>query len=120
MTHTSEPLSAALSELCGRTLSSVEFVHDYVQLHFDGSTITAFTLPIISRSGETVSWGEDGYRDALCEEIGCSIEVAGFEHDDVSLTFQDGTVISISVRDKDYHGPEALQLSLDEQRIWVV
>ncbi|WP_155121174.1 hypothetical protein [Bryobacter aggregatus] len=119
MTHTPESLSAALSELRGRTLSSVEFVHDYLQLHFDGPTLTAYTLPIITKLGETLRLGQNGYRDALCGEIGSVVEAAEAEHDDVTLTFQDGAVVSISVRDQDYRGPEALQLTLDEQRIWV-
>jgi hypothetical protein len=64
-------LADALSELVGQPLSSVEFVQDYVQLHFDGPTLTAYTPPTVSfESAVTLAWEDAGYRDSLCKQIG--------------------------------------------------
>jgi hypothetical protein len=37
----------------GRRVSTVAFVHDYVELHFDGQIVTALAAPRV-RSGEAV------------------------------------------------------------------
>jgi len=58
------------SKLVGEQLSSVEFVQDYLQLHFDGRTITAYVWPEVSLNGETYILGQDTYRDRLCDLIG--------------------------------------------------
>ena len=56
----SEPFGTfadALRHLVGLPMASVEFVQDYVQLHFDGPTMTAYTLPTMSlKSSVTLAW----------------------------------------------------------------
>jgi len=61
------------SKLVGEQLSSLEFVQDYLQLHFDGRTITAYIWPDVSINGETFSFGEDLYRNKLCDLIGNTV-----------------------------------------------
>lgn len=113
-------LADALSQLGGHVMSSVEFVADYVQLRFDGPTLTAYTPPTLSWGSESHTWGEPGYRDALCRQIGCRVERTAVDHEQVSIAFESGATVLISLRDDDYRGPEALQFSLDKDRIWVV
>jgi hypothetical protein len=36
------------------------------------------------------------------------------------MAFESGATVLISLRDDDYRGPEALQFSLDDDRIWIV
>jgi Mn-containing catalase len=50
-------------------LSSVEFVQDYVQLHFDGNTLTCYTWPTVILNFKTYNITDNGYRDALCSII---------------------------------------------------
>lgn len=112
-------LGQALCEVEGEVLSSVEFVHDYVQLHFDGKTLTAYTLPAIELERAPLSSGQPGYRDGLCREIGQRVVRAEAHDEAVSLSFESGAIISISLREQDYKGPEALQFSLSDGRMWV-
>jgi len=118
-TPTNQSLADALGSLNGHVLSSVEFVADYAQLRFDGPTLTAYTPPTVSWGTESHIWGEPGYRDALCRQIGCRVERTAVDDAQVSIAFESGAAVLISLRDEDYRGPEALQFSLDKERIWV-
>jgi hypothetical protein len=116
----SQTLTDALGELVRHALSSVTFVADYVQLGFDGPGMNAYTTPIVTCGSESLSLGQPGYRDSLCGQIGCIVERSEVDDQRVSIVFENGAVISISLRDDDYRGPEALEFSLDKDRIWVV
>jgi len=114
------PLADALKALVGEQLSSVEFVADYVQLWFDGPCLTAHTPPTVSRGDEKLMWGDLRYRDALCEQIGRVVEHTLANGEKVAIVFDNGATISISLREQDYRGPEALEFWLDrKERIWV-
>jgi len=121
MGNAAKTLDDALHDLRGRTLSSVEFVHDYVQLRFDGPTLTAYTQPYLTLGAKAIFWGDPAYRNSLCALIGVQVEdtnvTAGKE---LTVHFQDGTVLKISLKDKDYHGPEALEFVSGPGPSWVV
>ena len=93
---------------------------DYIQFGFDGPSLTAYTLPAVSRKSENLIWGQLGYRDALCEQIGSRVAGTGVNEERVAITFDTGATISISLRNEDYRGPEALEFSLDKSCSWVV
>jgi len=61
-------------KLIGEQLSSVEFVQDYLQLHFDGRTITIYVWPVIQDNSVTCCFGEVEYRNRLCELIGLEVK----------------------------------------------
>jgi hypothetical protein len=113
-------LADGLAKLVGRRMSSVTFVMDYVQLAFDGHGLNAYTLPTITHGSERNAWGQLGYRDALCAPIGLIVESASADEHQVSITFEGGATISISLRKDDYRGPEALELHLNDGQWWVV
>ena len=119
MKETSITLQEALDKLVGNRLASVEFVQDYVQLHFDGPTLTAFTHPEIYLASNTFSWGDSAYRDGVCRQIGSRVTSAVYKPVGVSIHFESGASLSISLKDEDYLGPEALQFSLGDARTWV-
>jgi hypothetical protein len=112
-------LNAAISQLKSRTLSSVEFLIDYLQLRFDGPCLTAYTYPIIEHSAGQLSFGELGFRDRLCEQIGVRVADARATEAAVILRLDSGVVISISMRGADQTGPEALQFTAEDGLIWV-
>jgi hypothetical protein len=96
-----------LEPLEGRALSSVEFVHDYVQLRFDGPTLTAIALVQV-KSEITVASLQPGYRDALCEQIGKRVRTAkSIPGEQIRLDFDDGSSISISLEPKDWTRAES-------------
>ena len=112
-------LEAALNELQGTQLGSVEFVRSYVQFHFDGPTLNAYTLPSVLVNRSHLVPGDSGYRDALCERIGIPVARASVSEILVTLVFQDEAIFSISLRSEDYVGAEAVEYVDRLGRIWV-
>ena len=109
---------ADFDELRSSQLSSVEFVQDYLQLHFDGPTLTLYVWPdVADADGISVAFGEPGYRDALCSVIGETVTVPELnEGRSLTIEFENGTVLALSLRDEDVDLPEAgsLRVSQDE------
>jgi len=98
-----------LDAIIGEQLSSVEFVQDYVQLHFDGPYLIAFTWPVVEVQDKIFSSGAPQYRDALCERIARKVLTATLVEDDsVKIGFDDGAIIRISLRHEDRTGPDAV------------
>jgi hypothetical protein len=120
-TPAKQTLADALGRLVGCELASVTFVRDYVQLGFDGPGMNAYTMPTVTCGAESLTTEQPGYRDSLCGQIGSRVKSAEVDEQQVSIIFESGAVVSISIRDDDYRGPEALEFSLDQKdRIWVV
>jgi hypothetical protein len=115
-----QTLADALETLVGRDLSSVTFVRDYVQLSFDGPCLTVYTMPTVTFGSESLRLGQSGYRDGLCRQIGCPVKRTEVDDQRVSITFENGVMVSVSLHDDDYRGPEALELQLDRDRVWIV
>jgi hypothetical protein len=115
-----QTLADALGKLVGHELSSVTFVRDYAQFAFDGPSMNTYTMPTVACGSENLSQGQPGYRDALCRQIGCRVERTEVDDQRMSIVFEGGAAVSISLRDEDYRGPEALQFSLDDKCDWVV
>ena len=97
----------SLREIAGQELSAVEFVTDYLQLRFDGPLLTLYEWPSVLLSEFSVSFGEPGYRDALCAQIGETVEDATLEEgDSLTVRFESGVVLAVSLREEDMAGPE--------------
>jgi hypothetical protein len=97
--------------LDGETLSSVTFVFDYWQLHFNSLTITPLTRLEVQTNGVVARDGDDQFRNRLCEQIGKVVE--RFELERLvacTITFEDRSSISISLKRADYPGPEGMQI----------
>jgi hypothetical protein len=119
-TSTKQTLAHALGTLGGHKLNSVTFVRDYVQLGFDGPGVYAYTMPTVTSGSESLSLGQPGYRDRLCRQIGCRVRRTEVNDQRVSILFENGAIVSISLQDDDYRGPEALQFRLDQDLNWIV
>lgn len=115
MSHDLNPFD----EIVGERLSSVEFVlNDYVQLRFDGPTLSAYNWPVVTAAGQTFRWDEPGYRDALCERICSTVQAAGAGDDEIVLQFSDGASVTISTRAEDTVGAEAASF-VGQSEAWV-
>jgi hypothetical protein len=108
-----------VGQLKGRVLSSVEFVQAYVQLRFDGPCLTAYTHPVVDLATDRFEWGVPGYRDRLCEQIGSTVVDAWANEVEISVGFESGAAVSVSLRDEDYLGPEAIQFTSEDGAVWV-
>lgn len=81
-----------LQRLIGEELSAVVFIRDYVQLQFDGPGLTAVSDPKVIVDGRTYQVTAPGYRDALCERIGHTVNQAQvIEGEEIRIDFDDGS-----------------------------
>jgi hypothetical protein len=98
-------------QLVGEQLSGVTFVMDYLQLQFNPPPIVnAYTSVTVSSTGKTTSSGDDQFRNKLCEQITKIVKSVEFKDEEAfKITFEDSSVISISLKPSDYVGPEAFE-----------
>jgi hypothetical protein len=98
-----------VKDLLGEEISTVAFVRDYVEFHFDGPILRSLSNPTITVHGTNFSFPDVGSRDALCTVIGstvCAVELD--EHLVLELTTTDNSRISIPLDDENRRGPEAM------------
>ncbi|MCC3159454.1 hypothetical protein LJ737_19590 [Hymenobacter sp. 15J16-1T3B] len=62
-------MSEVLDILADRKLSAVVFVQDYLQLQFDGDTMTLYAWPTFLLPQGICSFGDVAYRNELCSFI---------------------------------------------------
>jgi hypothetical protein len=106
------PAEEWLQHIVGKQLSSVTFVQDYWQLDFDGVRVTALTRVIVHADGSTLRDGENQFRNLLCGQIAKIVARAELiQPEALTVTFEDGTSIAVSLKWEDYSGPEAIHLS---------
>lgn len=97
-----------ISAIVGEELTAVEFVQDYLQLRFDGPLLTLYAWPHVLLSEFSVAFGEPEYRNALCAQIGETVEEAELdEGNSLTVKLENGTVFALSLREEDLDGPEA-------------
>ena len=106
-----------LDAIIGEQLSSVEFVQDYVQLHFGGPHIIAYVWPVVESGGEFLHFGEGRYRDALCERISRKVLTASIrEGVTAAIEFDDGATMRISGSQKTAPGRKQYSTGLGAKR----
>ncbi|GEP61666.1 hypothetical protein [Reyranella soli] len=112
---------APLTYLENRELSAVTFVRDYIQLHFDGPVLNAYVWPKLNNALGVLEQQTPGYRDALCGQIGRLVIVAVADPTtEISLHFDNNTVIAISLREEDRVGEEAAMFQDRTGKLWNV
>ncbi len=103
-----------VSALEGQELTAVEFIADYLRLRFDGPMLTLYAWPHVLLADFSVAFGEPEYRNALCAQIGEMVGTAKLEElDALTVEFESGTVLALSLREEDMDGPEAGSYSED-------
>ena len=103
-----------ITGLEGQELTAVEFVADFLRLRFDGPMLTLYAWPHILLSDFSIAFGEPEYRNALCAQIGEMVAKASLEEmEALTVEFESGTVIALSLREEDLDGPEAGSYSED-------
>ena len=84
-------------DLLNQQVSSVEFVQDYLALHFDEIILTYYIWPTIKTEQEYYFENID-YKNRLCEFISKSVETICFEEKNkLELQFENGYTISLSI-----------------------
>jgi len=84
--------------IIGEQLSSVEFVQDYLQLHFDGNTLAFYEWPEINLQTLRYQVGDMNYRNALCKLISHKIiKIDLLENDRVEFFFEEDSCIKLNL-----------------------
>jgi hypothetical protein len=119
MTHYADRIE--LVGIQGEHLSAVTFVQDYVQLQFDGPTITAITRPVVRAEGAEFEFDTPGYRDQLCSFITKIVRRATvWRGDRLQLDFGERSVILVSLRPENYRAAEAVIFRDERTTDWAV
>jgi hypothetical protein len=98
-------------------MSSVVFIRDYIQLIFEEDYketmgFTAFTLPVIRTESATYIRTDSSYCNMLCSLINHTVNRVVIEDDvAISLFFEGGVVLEVSLKSEDNEGPEAAMFS---------
>ena len=121
MHSTEKTLLHGLQSVVGKKLLSVNFVEDYVQLAWDGSSLSAFSMPVITHKATRFSSNDADYKvvmwrleDQKTEKVDVVPEKA------VVLHFGNSARLEISILDADYVGPEILHFRNADGLLWVV
>jgi hypothetical protein len=97
-----------ISAIEGEELRSVAFVEDYLELRFGTPLITLYAWPYVMLSDFSVAFGEPEYRNALCAQIGETVESASLEEGNaLTIELSNGVVLGLSLREEDLDAPEA-------------
>jgi hypothetical protein len=103
-----------VSALEGQELTAVEFVQDFLRLRFDGPMLTLFAWPVLLFPDFSLGYGEPEYRNGLCAQIGEMVAKASLEElEALTIEFESGTVIALSLREEELSGPQAGSFSED-------
>jgi hypothetical protein len=103
-----------ISAIEEQELTAVEFVGDYLRLRFDGPMLTLYGWPHVLLADFSIAYGEPEYRNALCAQIGEMVAKAALEElEALTVEFESGTVIALSLREEELDGPEAGSYSAD-------
>jgi hypothetical protein len=103
-----------ISAIEGQELTAVEFVGDYLRLRFDGPMLTLYAWPHILLADFSIAYGEPEYRNGLCAQIGEMVAKAELQElEALTVEFESGTVIALSLREEELDGPEAGSYSAD-------
>jgi hypothetical protein len=101
-------------------LSQVVFIHNYIQLVFQGMSFNLYGAVTLYRSGCTLMRKDVGFCDELCRLIDQRVVSTTSEYGQyAAITFSGGTTVSVSVRPEDNVGPEAFYLG-DNKGLMVV
>ncbi len=98
-----------VESLVQEELTAVEFVEQHLQLRFGGSLLCLYAWPqLADADGISIAYGEPGYRDALCSVLGESVSSAQLDEGSaLTVEFENGTVLALSLREEDLDVPEA-------------
>lgn len=109
-----------LDAIVGEQLSSVEFVQNYVQLRFDGPTLTIYDYPVVEIGGIQYTIDSPGYRDRLCERIATLVRSAAADGEAIRVGFADGARVVVPLRPERDVGPEAAMFDNPLNGKWMV
>lgn len=93
-------------------LSQVVFIHDYLQLVFQGESFSIYNISKFVHNGTELVQGESGFCDAMVSLIGQRVVTAmGTTEHPLSLSFANGARFLVLPGAVGARGPEAFQFT---------
>jgi hypothetical protein len=97
-----------MREIVGEKLSAVVFgVFGHLSLQFDGPSLVAHNPVSLTMGERTLRFGEPGFCDALCSQLGQVVSDVQISADELRIVFTEQRSFAMSLREADYPGPEA-------------
>lgn len=110
-----------LESLPNEQLSSVEFVQDYLQLHFEDKTLTCYIWPYIKSNDQEYRNGDVGYKDQMCNLIANRVlHVAFIENVTLIITFLDASEIILSLDSSNVDIVGEIAILSDAENNWSI
>lgn len=95
--------------LVGEPVSAICFVHDYVELHFDGSILRCLVGPVLETAEFRIRFPDAGSRDGLCSLIGQSVQTISLDdHEEMEVGFSSGAKLIVPLDLAHRTTPEAM------------
>lgn len=101
----------SLEMILGTRLVGVSFVLDYIGFQFDNLFLHALATPVVVIEGTTRRFGEAGYRDALCSQIGKGVRSVSSTEERLQVVLDNNNEIIVPLAVDHPHGPEMATLS---------
>ncbi len=118
-TPMSEESRPNLQSLVGDELSSVCFVRDYIELHFDGPVLRCLGDVFVRGEKGVKQSGDDGFRDCLCRNIGDTVLVIGpAEGNEIEIEFSGNNLIRIVGREPGVEFAHFISFPDKSMQIW--
>jgi hypothetical protein len=109
-----------LEALGGKQVTAVAFVFDYLRLEFEAIFLTVLSDPCVEAADVRLRAGLAGYKDMLCDRISQTVTEASEEKGkEIRLSFGDGSIIRIPLKDEERRGTEAALLQLPNEGLCV-
>jgi hypothetical protein len=97
-----------MQEIVGEKLNMVLFgVFGHLSLDFNGPSLVAHNPVSLKTGGRVLRFGEPGFCDALCGQLGLTVSDVQISDDELRILFADQSSFAMSLREADYVGPEA-------------
>lgn len=102
-----------IHELVEEEISTVAFVRDYVEFHFDGPVLSSISNPSVFIEGVEYRFPEPGSREALCRVIGSEVSTLNLQEGKaLELTTNNNLRIKIPLDPESFRGDEAMHSCL--------
>lgn len=110
-----------IEHLNNEQLSSVEFVQDYLQLHFEDKTLTCYIWPYLRSNGRTYRNGDIDYKNQLCNVIANHVLHVDFiENVTLTITFSNASEIILSLDNSNADIIGEIAILSDNENNWSI
>jgi hypothetical protein len=101
-------------------LTQVVFVHDYIQLVFQGEGFSLYNRVGLTANDREFSQGSHGFADEITRLIGQRVSAAGASNrSKLEIQFENGSVVRLLSGRENENGAEAFQYTNDSGSIFV-